>query len=100
MAMTKTVPHRSILALAALIALTGPVLADWRDQITNYDAGRLTDLEAARADALQQAQSRGGSGDFRAIRETLDPEAHGVTESALLGAWRCRQIKLGGMTGY
>jgi hypothetical protein len=101
MAMTKTAPHRLIFSLIALAVLTGPALAaDWHDQITNYDAGRLTNLEAARADAVQQAQTRGGSGDIRAIKETFDPEARGVPEQALYGAWRCRQMKLGGMTGY
>jgi hypothetical protein len=100
MVMTKTVPHSLALALVALIALTGPGSADWRDQITNYDAGRLTSLEAARGDAVREAETRGGTGDYRAIRETFQAEARGVPEQALYGSWRCRQMKLGGMTGY
>ena len=98
--MTKLVPHKVILAAAALIALTGSASAGWRDQITDYDAGRLTSLEQARSDAVHQAETRGGTGDFRAIQETFGSEAHGVPQQALLGTWRCRQMKLGGMTGY
>jgi hypothetical protein len=100
MVMTKTVPHKLILGLTAVLALTAPASAGWRDQITDYDAGRLTGLENARADAVRQAETRGGTGDFRAIKETFEADAHGVPERALYGNWRCRQMKLGGMTGY
>jgi hypothetical protein len=100
MAMTITVFHKSAFAFAALLALSGSASAGWRDEITNYDADRLTNLENARAEAVQQAQSRGGSGDFRAIQETFGSDAHGVPEQALYGTWRRRQMKLGGMTGY
>ena len=98
--MTKTVPHKLILGLAAFLALTGTASADWRTQITDYDAGRLTGLESARVDAVRQAETRGGTGDFRAIKETFEADAHGVPEQSLYGTWRCRQMKLGGMTGY
>ena len=98
--MTKMVVHKTGLALLALLALTGSASAGWRDQITNYDADRLTHLEDARASAVQEAQQRGGTGDFRAIQETFQNEAHGVPEQNLVGAWHCRQMKLGGMTGY
>ena len=83
--MTKTVLHRLALASLALTALTVTASADWRDQITNYDADRLTHLEDSRAGAVQEAQTRGGSGDFRAIQETFNPEARGVPEQALMG---------------
>jgi hypothetical protein len=98
--MTKTVLHRTVLTSIALLALTAPSLAGWRDQITDYDAGRLARLEAARSDAVEQARTRGGSGDVRAIRETFDAQPRAVPERALYGNWRCRQLKLGGMTGY
>jgi hypothetical protein len=100
MVMTNMVVHKAGFAVLALIALTGTASAGWRDQITNYDADRLTRLEDVRAAAVQEAQSRGGTGDFRAIQETFGAEAHGVPEQALVGSWRCRQMKLGGMTGY
>ncbi len=98
--MTITVLHRVALATITLAALTISASADWRDQITNYDADRLTHLEDSRADAVKEAQTRGGTGDFHAIQETFNAEAHGVPEQSLYGTWRCRQMKLGGMTGY
>ena len=98
--MTNKVVHKAGFALIALVALTGTALAGWRDQITNYDADRLTRLEDSRAQGVQEAQQRGGSGDFNAIKEIFGAEAHGVPEQALVGHWRCRQMKLGRMTGY
>ncbi len=98
--MTNKVLHKTGFAFLALIALTGTALAGWRDQISNYDADRLTNLEESRAQGVKEAQQRGGSGDFRAIQETFGAEAHGVPEQVLIGRWRCRQMKLGGMTGY
>jgi hypothetical protein len=96
----RTTAYKLCFTLAALLALTGTADAGWRDQITNYDADRLTGLEDARAAAVQQAETRPGTGDFNAIKQTFEAEAHGVPEKALFGTWRCRQMKLGGMTGY
>ena len=98
--MTMQVVPKGIFVFVALMALTGSASAGWRDQITDYDAGRLTSLEQARSDAVHQAETRGGTGDFRAIKETFEADAHGVPEQALYGSWHCRQMKLGGMTGY
>jgi len=83
------------LALGATAANAG-----WHDQISSFDAGRLQNLAQSRQAAVAEAQAGGGSGDFSAIAETLSPSSHGVDEGALLGNWRCRQIKLGGMTPY
>ena len=98
--MTKRVPHKSVLVASALLALTATAHADWRDQISSADVERLAHLNDARGDALAQARARGGKGDYRAIEKILGPEAHAVPEQALYGNWRCRQIKLGGMSGY
>jgi len=98
--MTRRVPRKTVFAALALMALTGAARADWHDQIAPADVDRLAHLGDAREDALQQARQRGGSGDFRAIQQTLQPDSHAVPEQALAGNWRCRQIKLGGATGY
>jgi len=98
--MTKRVPHKSVLVASALLALTATAHADWRDQISSADVERLAHLNDARGDALAQARARGGKGDYRAIEKILGPEAHAVPEQALYGNWHCRQIKLGGMSGY
>ena len=101
--MTRTVPRKTVFAALALLALTGFInsaWADWHDQVAPNDVDRLAHLSDAREDALQQARRRGGSGDFRAIGQILEPASRSVPEQALYGNWRCRQIKLGGATGY
>ncbi|MEP6830541.1 MAG: DUF4893 domain-containing protein [Rhizomicrobium sp.] len=98
--MTRRVPRKLILAASALLALTAPAYADWQGQVTPRDIERLAHLNDARDDALAQARQRGGKGDYRAIEKILRPAAHAVPEQALVGNWRCRQIKLGGMSGY
>ena len=98
--MTKRVPRNLIFAASALLALTGSAHADWRDQVSPSDIDRLAHLNDARDHALAEARARGGKGDYRAIERILGPEAHAVPEQALHGNWRCRQVKLGGMSGY
>jgi Domain of unknown function (DUF4893) len=99
MVMTIQVPHKFLLA-ALLTLASGSAWAGWQDQITPYDQQRLDHLDDSRTQAVAQAEQGNGTGDFKAIKETLEPEAHAMSESALLGTWRCRQMKLGGMTGY
>ena len=103
--MTRRVPHKIVfagltIAGLALSSFSAPARADWRDQISPRDVDRLAHLNDAREDAMDQARHRGGRGDARAIRAVFDPAPHAVPEQALSGTWRCRQIKLGGMTGY
>jgi hypothetical protein len=100
MAMTRRVPPKSTFVALALLALTSTAFADWREQISPRDAERLAHLNESRDDALAQTRTRGGTGDFRAIRQTLEPASRAIPERALYGNWRCRQIKLGGMSGY
>jgi Domain of unknown function (DUF4893) len=100
MVMTNRVPRKTVFAALALLALTGTAHADWRDQVSPRDVDRLAHLNNARDDALAQARTRGGSGDSHAIRQVLDPASRSVPEQALYGNWRCRQIKLGGASGY
>ncbi len=98
--MTKRVAHKSMLAAAALLALTGTAHADWRDHIAPSDIDRLAHLDDARDDAIAQAHARGGHGDVRVLERMLSPQARSVPEQALYGNWRCRQVKLGGASGY
>jgi hypothetical protein len=98
--MTRRVPPKSTFVALALLALTGTAFADWREQISPHDAERLAHLNDAREYALSQVRQRGGTGDPDVIRRTLEPESRAVPEQALYGNWRCRQIKLGGMSGY
>src|SRR6478736_4326713 len=99
--MTKQVLHRIAFVLAAALTLAAnPARAGWRDQITAYDAQRLADISDSRIRAAAEAEHGNGTGDFNAIKQTFEPEARSVPERALYGNWRCRQMKLGGMTDY
>ena len=80
--MTKQAPHKLILAMSALLVLTGTAHADWQGQISPRDIDRLAHLNDTRDDALSQARQRGGSGDFRAIEQSLRPASHAVPEQA------------------
>jgi hypothetical protein len=84
------VPTRKVfLALAFSLAAT-PVFAGWQDQASPADA------EAAIADA----QHGEGRGDWHAIPRVMQPQARAVPANALVGNWRCRQMKLGRMASY
>src|SRR3569833_4457400 len=100
MVMTIQVPHKTLILAASLTlaTATGSAWAGWKDQIANYDVGRLADISDARMRAVAEAEHGHGTGDFNAIKETFEPQARSVPERALYGAWRCRQMKLGGMT--
>jgi hypothetical protein len=108
--MTIRVPHKLafagltlsgvVLSCLLLLALSVQARADWQGQVSPRDVERLAHLNDAREDALEQARHRGGHGDVRAIGAVFDPAPRSVPEQALAGTWRCRQIKLGGMTGY
>jgi hypothetical protein len=101
MAMTKRVLHRIVFASALMLAAaTQSAMAGWQDQITPADSARLADLQHARQRGMAEAQHGRGTGDVRAIRETFSAAPRTVPERALYGAWRCRQMKLGGMTDY
>ena len=98
--MTTRVPRNVIFAGLSFLALSGPARADWRDQISPHDMDRLAHFDAARENAMAQARDRGGVGDASALHRVFDPEPRAVPAQVLAGTWRCRQIKLGGMTGY
>ena len=89
---------------ALLIGLSflacSPAFAGWQDEASAFDRGRLAKLDESRAKGISESAGGNGSGDASAIHETLDPAAQSASPSALAGAWRCRTIKLGGMTSY
>jgi hypothetical protein len=67
--------------------------AGWRDVASQYDQQRLAKIDEARAKGLSEAQSGSDRG---AIHGALDTA--GVAINGIEGGWRCRTIKLGGMT--
>jgi hypothetical protein len=82
-----------IAAGAALFCL--PAVAGWQSEASPYDVGRLERLDEAREKGLAAAQS---GRDIGLIHAVLDAEARPAPARALEGAWRCRTIKLGGLT--
>lgn len=90
----------SVILAAGLLAAASPAFAGWKEQAAPADVERLVQLPQIRAEAIADAQRGEGRGDFRAVPRLMQPEGRGVPAQALLGNWRCRQIKLGRMTSY
>lgn len=86
---------RLSLLAAALAALASGAHAGWQDDATPFDVNRLAKLDDAKAKALDEARS---GADFATIQAVLDRAPQAVSADALAGAWRCRTIKLGGLT--
>ena len=84
----------SLLIAASLLAATA-AQAGWQDHVSPYDANRLTKLEEAKQKALSEASAGPDMGTIHAV---LDPQVVSVSADALRGSWRCRTIKIGGMT--
>ena len=84
----------SLLVAASLLATTAAE-AGWQDRVSPYDANRLSRLEEAKGKALSEAAAGPDMGTIHAV---LDPAASSVSAEALRGTWRCRTIKIGGMT--
>jgi len=83
----------SLIALSLLIG--SAARAGWRDEATPYDVKRLSLLDEARTNGLSEAQA---GPDAALVHAVLDPMPVSVSQGALTGTWRCRSIKLGGMT--
>jgi Domain of unknown function (DUF4893) len=81
------------LAIAFVLVSTA-AYAGWQDHATPFDQQRLMQLDESRAKGLAEA---GSGGDMAAIHEALDPAPAAISGNALMGDWRCRTIKLGGM---
>lgn len=88
---------RISLLLAAFAGLASAAQAGWQDDASPYDVNRLSKLDEAKAKGLSEAQA---GGDMTTIRAVLDPSPQGVSAAVLMGGWRCRTIKLGGLTPY
>ncbi len=89
---------RATLAGAAcLLAVTG-AHAGWQDAASPFDASRLAKLDESKSKALQEVESGASSKDRATIHSVLDAAVSPGGADGLVGSWRCRTIKLGGMT--
>ncbi len=89
--LTKTICGAAVLSLLMSTA----AFAGWREEASAYDARRLSQLQESKDKGLQQASA---GRDMATIHEALDPRSNPMSESHALGSWRCRTIKLGGIT--
>jgi hypothetical protein len=85
------------LPMIAIAVATGvsAAHAGWRDSATPYDVKRLSLLQESRARGLAESQS---GRDAALIGSVLARPAGSTSIESLAGTWRCRTIKLGGMT--
>ena len=77
------------LLIAAAILVPVAAQAGWQDEASSFDQSRLARLDEARS------RSRAEAGDVPAAHETFGAAR---ARASLTGTWRCRTIKLGGMT--
>jgi hypothetical protein len=85
-------------AIAAFLLLgLSPAFAAWESEISAYDRERLNQFDTARAQGLAQADNASPA-DRSAVRSVLDPQSRSISSGALVGTWRCRTMKLGGLT--
>jgi hypothetical protein len=87
-----------VFALISLLSVSTAANAGWQDQASRFDAQRLSRLDESRAKGLGEAVRGAPPADLAAIRSVLDSEAVSASPDALVGIWRCRTIKLGGIT--
>jgi hypothetical protein len=91
---------RTQLALigSLMLAVVAPASAGWQEDISAFDRQRLDHIDQARDDAVAEAKNGGSHSDLRAIDAALAGGRHDISARALTGNWRCRNLKLGGMT--
>jgi hypothetical protein len=82
-------------ALAALLVVASAAGAGWRKDASPSDVQRLDQLTEARAKGLLEAASAKPS-DLTAIKSIL--QAGPVSRGRIAGTWKCRTMKLGGVT--
>ena len=90
----------SVILAAALAAAATPALAGWKEQAAPADIERLVQLPQIREAAIADAQHGDGRGDLSAVARVMNAQGRGVPAGALMGNWRCRQMKLGRMASY
>jgi hypothetical protein len=71
--------------------------AGWEDIASPYDVQRLLRLEEARHRGMDAAQSGIIERDRGAVRSALSGRSRPISRAALLGNWRCRTAKSGGI---
>jgi hypothetical protein len=71
--------------------------AGWEEVAAPFDVQRLSRLEEARDRGMAAAQSGTIERERGAVRSALSGGVHPILRTALLGSWRCRTAKSGGI---
>lgn len=88
------------LSLCAVLVLSSPASAGWREQATPADLKRFDKIDEARAQALNEVGRAVSAHDLSIIDSVVHAPVVPAKGAALAGDWRCRTIKLGGMTSH
>lgn len=84
-------------AIALLLVFTAsPALAGWDQEISAYDQERLRQFAQSKRDGMSQAQG-GSASDRAAVQSALGGQGGSISSGQIMGSWRCRTIKLGGL---
>ena len=94
---TGEVVRRTGGGIAALLLFAVSAFAGWQTEASPGDIQRLAQLTESRAKGLGEAQTAAPS-DLAVIQSVLQSGAVPATARALSGRWRCRTMKLGGLT--
>ena len=81
----------------SLLAFAAPALASWEDVASPYDVQRLSRLDEARAKGEDAAHSGRIERDAGAVRAAFMGGMHPISHGQLVGNWRCRTAKTGGI---
>jgi hypothetical protein len=96
-----TLTARLFHALALSLALaSSDAFAGWQEDASPAEIDRLNQLPQIRDTAIADSQQGEGRGDPRAIARVMEPQGRTIPADVLAGDWRCRQIKLGGISSY
>ena len=89
--------RKLIFAILAVALTSAAADAGWRDEASGFDVQRLARLDESRAKGLAEADAAPAA-DQAAIHALLGAQPVAASTGALAGDWRCRTIKLGGLT--
>jgi len=81
----------------SLFATAAAAQASWEDVASPYDVQRLARLDEARARGRDAAHEGAIERDSRTVHSALMGGVHPVSRGELLGGWRCRTAKTGGI---
>jgi hypothetical protein len=89
---------KALVAAATTLVCISAANAGWQEQASQFDSDRLGKLEESKTKALAEAEKGASQADLAVIHGLLDASAVDADAQSLSGSWRCRAIKIGGMT--